>query len=581
MLNINVGGRGVSQSHSVRQDSGAAERGTTESAPPPPPPSASLSSPLPGVGSGGRRFAAMRARMSPSSSPAVFPTITQNEVDNAWKKIRQDDTEKSTRSNTKSMSQSKTLDRDETKYRTSVKAWLDDPATSAQLVRQKQEIRDRAVGKLQMLPGDILLRKEAPPQSLAHSITLPFHLKRNLNGIEPNNGDHNIFHVAQWIANKNDTSSETNIEIAEARGGIGTTNALRVLAQSIQVGQYWVYRAKPDYGLPPAARDIILKRRFEEIARSAINAVPPMIGEASSVIAEIFADKKEPYAKSQLSSSMRADGEFVEPTSDSREDAFKLAAAPTSMSHVGETSENTHYRDIKTRENEERGEQRGTERDGGDTCSTFVVRIAQTAALQIAAACYLEQVVDKKNENKQSPLDEDGLKALIHDALHISKDGQMNDNIRHIFNEAFDGFSGLISKNPEGLAPKTIEHFCRDEKDFEFVGVLTIESGDVLQKEDSFDKEGNKISATSALPSGAAMSLQAETVAHTVASVASAAGTATAATPVTSPQMPIQMPPLTPQLISPAPAAPAPSGVAGPASSATRTQRETECCLIS
>ena len=430
------------------------------------------------------------------------------------------------------MQQRGTLLKDSVKYRNNVNAWLEDSTTTAQLVRQKQEIRDRSIGKSQMLPGDILLRKEVPPQSLAHAVTLPFQLRANLNGFEPNNGDNNIFHVAQWIGNKNDASMPEKIEIVEASGGLGTTNAMRVLAQSIQVGQYWVYRAKPHYGLPPAACNRLIKRRHEEADRLGIKLIPPLIGDASSVVAQIWADKKEPYSKSMMSTATRADDEFVAPTPNSREDAFKLAAAPTSLSHVGETSETAHYRAIKARENAERGEHRGTERKGGDVCSTFVVRTAQTAALQIAAANYLEEVQDKKT---QFASHENDLEVRVTDALCFDVDGQMNDSIKKIFNDAFDGFNGLIAKNPEGIAPKTIEHFCRDKQNFEFIGVLTIAADDVLEKEMCFDTEGNPIVDTSASPSENVTSPQIEAVAQTGSSAANLTATATAEASVALP----------------------------------------------
>ena len=532
MFNLKSVERSGSQEHPVEQDSGAAERGASGSSPSalqasplqasPSQASSSQASPSiplpsssPAAGGQGRSFAnVLRAGLARPAIAEKLPTISQDEVNAAWNKIVADDIEMGRRTNTKSMSQNQKLESSEAQYRTSVNAWLDNPTTEAQLVQQKQEIRDRPIDKSKMLPGDLLLRKEAPPQSLAHALTLPFHLKQNLNGIAQNNGDHNVFHVAQWIGNKNDRTVDTKIEIAEARGGLGTTNALRVLAQSIQAGQYWVYRAKPDYGLPPAARDEIIGRRREEAARFGTNAVPPMIGEASSVIAEMFADKKEPYSKSMLSSSMRADGEFVEPTPYSREDAFKLAAAPTSMSHVGETSENVHYHEVKTRENAERHEKRSVKREGGDTCSTFVARTAQTAALQIAAAYYMEQF-DKKIKETHPALDNDAVRALLREAVHFSDDGQMNDNVRETFDQAFDGFTGLIAKNPEGLAPKTIEHFCREDDNFEFVGVLTIGAADVLEKEMCFDEKGNPISVETSPPSAAATSSQTGAVAQT------------------------------------------------------------------
>ena len=530
VLDINLGRRSVLQAHPVVQHSVTAWRRTAGSSSSPSLSSSSLST---AAGSGVDRLAnVLRARLSPLASPAESPTITALDITNAWEKIVQANIKNSKASKSQSMQQSGTLPRDSVRYRNNVNAWLENSTTAAQLVRQKQEIRDRAIGKSQMLPGDIVLRKEAPPQSLAHAVTLPFQLRANLNGIEPNNGDNNIFHVAQWIGNKNDASMQEKTEIVEASGGLGTTNAMRVLVQSIQVGQYWVYRAKPHYGLPPAARDILIKRRHEEADRLGIKLVPPLIGEASSVVAQICADNKEPYSKSMMSAATRADGEFVEPTPNSRKDAFKLAAAPNSMSHVGETSENAHYRVVKARENAERGEHRGTEREGGDVCSTFIVRIAQTAALQIAAANYLEEVHDKKT-NLAS--DANDLKVRVRDALCFDADGQMNDNIKKILNEAFDSFTGLIAKNPEGIAPKTIEHFCRDKQNFEFIGVLSIAADDVLEKERCFDMKGDPIFDASALPSDSATCSQIEAVAQTVSSTANLAATATAETPVMRP----------------------------------------------
>ena len=442
----------------------------------------------------GQRASALRAELLQDAAPPLAPVLLPNEIDDAWNQIVDDDLHNSAASRSQSMIEAGVLDDQKHSYMKKVGDWLNHPQTRAQLTQQKHDIAHHAISKTDMLPGDILLRKEAPPQSTAHASTLPFQIKANLNGIEPNTGDHNIFHVAQWIGDKRDPSMDKKVEIAEARGGLGTTNALRVLAQSIQVGQYWVYRAHADYGLPEDARETLLQRQEQQLAEqvriSEARPVTPIIGKASSVVAEVFAANSEPYSKSMLSTSMRADSEFVALTPAVREDMIKLAANPGAMSHVGVTSEDAHYHAIKTLENLGREKKRGVKRDGGDTCSTFVVRTAQTAALQIAAAYYVEKV---RQEAAGQNLDSPQTRQHLRDELGFDAEGEINAKVREMFDDALSGFTGLIATNPEGVAPKTIEHFCRDKNNFEFVGVLTIAPHDVLQKEQRFDANGQPV----------------------------------------------------------------------------------------
>ena len=121
---------------------------------------------------------------------------TPQEIDAAWQTIVENDTRDSLISNLPSMSDKGVVDTYKAAYVANINTWLAAKDTLSQIKRQRSDLRDRAITKMAMLPGDILLRKESPPQSLAHATTLKFQTKRYLNGIEPNNGDHNIFHVA-------------------------------------------------------------------------------------------------------------------------------------------------------------------------------------------------------------------------------------------------------------------------------------------------------------------------------------------------------------------------------------------------
>ena len=427
--------------------------------------------------------------------------LSQEELDMAWERIVENDEKNSTLCNVRSMQENGELPKRKDTYMKQVSAWLNAPDTLRQIARQHYELRHHPLTKSNMLPGDILLRKETPPQSIAHATTLQFQSKPNLNGIEPNHGDHNIFHVAQWIGDVSDARMDPFLEIAEARGGLGTTNAMRVLAHSIQAGQYWVYRANPEYGLPKDACALIANR-FAGNADAGSRG--PLLGKVASVTAEEFAVNKERYSKTILSTSFRTGAAFSELTESRKEDAIRLAADPSQMPHTGWTSDSDRFFEVRTQENEAKKAVEGyvpksVIREGGDTCSSFVVRTNQTAALQIAAAAEAERVLGFGHEdaNPSEPA-----RSRLRDAIRPTQEGEVNEGMKKMLTETLTNIGGLLANNAEGLAPKTVEHFCRDKRDFKFVGVLTVAPDDVLREEMRFDADGNPIVSNNASATG-------------------------------------------------------------------------------
>ena len=426
---------------------------------------------------------------------------SQEELDMAWERIVENDEKNSALCNVRSMQENGELPKRKDTYMKQVSAWLNAPDTLRQIARQNYELRHHPLAKSHMLPGDILLRKETPPQSIAHATTLQFQTKPNLNGIEPNRGDHNIFHVAQWIGDPSDVHMDPFLEIAEARGGLGTTNAMRVLAHSIQAGQYWVYRANPEYGLPKDACTLIANRFANNAERGSVG---PLLGKAASVVAEEFAANKERYSKTILSTSFRSGNDFSELTDLRKEDAIRLAADPSQMPHTGWTSDSDRFFEVRTQENEAKKEVEGyvpksVIREGGDTCSSFVVRTNQTAALQIAAAAEAERVL---GVNPDAAYPSEPARTRLREAIQPTPEGEVNENLKKKLTDTLTGIGGLLANNAEGIAPKTVEHFCRDEHDFKFVGVLTVAPADVLREEMRFDADGNPIVSSNTSTTG-------------------------------------------------------------------------------
>ncbi len=418
--------------------------------------------------------------------------LSPQKIEVAWHTIAENNARDSALSKLPSMAEKNEIEACKAAYFENIATWLNASGALAQIQKQQLDLQHRSITKEAMLPGDILLRKESPPQSVAHATTLKFQTTQNLNGIEPNHGDHNIFHVALWIGDKSDRTRDESIEIAEARGGLGTTNAMRVLAHSIQTGQYWVYRAHPGYGLPQDACNEIREHLAQSMA--AISA-GPLLGKVSSVFAALFAFMEERYSSTALSTSMRADGKFSQLTLQRIQDAIRLAANPSAMSHVGPTSDSNTFREIRTLENVGRKDPKGVTRKGGDSCSTLIPRVLQTAALQIAAFNAIQKLIE---EADGKPLDDEA-KEKIASKIAPTDDGDINDFFKDLFANTLNEIGGLLAKNAEGIAPKTIEHFCRNEKNFEFVGVLNVASDEVLCEEMRFDKDGNPVKPT--LPS--------------------------------------------------------------------------------
>jgi hypothetical protein len=414
---------------------------------------------------------------------------TREQIEAAWQTIVENNVRDSALSKVRSMAEKNEVESCKKAYFDNIATWLSAKDALAQIQKQQLDLQQQPITKDAMLPGDILLRKESPPQSAAHAMTLKFQTKQNLNGFEPNNGDHNIFHAALWIGDKSDRTMDTSKEIAEARGGLGTTNAMRVLAHSIQTGHYWVYRADPKYGLPQDTCEEI--REF--LTRSAASKeAGPLLGKVSSVFAELFSFMQERYSSTALSTSMRPDAKFSKLTRERVQDAIWLAANPSAMSHVGPTSDTKFFRDIRTLENAKDNLNKSVDRKGGDSCSTLIPRVLQTAALQIAAFNAIQKLIEEADGKSLDA----AAREKIASKIAPTEDGDINDFFKELFANTLDEIGGLLANNAEGIAPKTIEHFCRDENNFNFVGVLSVTSDQVLREEMRFDKDGNAIEPT-------------------------------------------------------------------------------------
>ena len=483
---------------------------------------------------------------------------------------------------------------EKTQYVNNVTGWLSNLKSLEQLNLQRYEKVMHKISILDIGPGDPYLRKESPPESIAHSNTLPRQGQEDLNGIVGNRGDINVFHAGMAIneaigelmkkaAHDSGVDPETTIvkqalgklavalklpvwqrspnqladafkgfetlvdaikhavdtgksklpgvpvanlleatsQLAEMRGGLGTTNAMRALIQSFQSGGYWFYRAKPDLGLPQ--------------------------GESAALVAKIFAndqlgDDGKPtraplkYSTAILGGSMLPGGQLRERTADGDRDAMHVAADPEKIpQEIDRTSEflkllkepaNAQVqRDWKALTTEQKKDEanwpdniklvaaeaqrraedgfaenahyfnvRGKHRAGGDTCSTFLVRVNQTAKLQEAVMAEFEDFAARKRTETPGISGADIAKALIKEyglpsGEEMNTPSKMPPKVQEICQRAMDAnFKGLLDNKPEGVSPQSVEDNLRNSELYEFVGVLSIEADEVLNLEQNFDK---------------------------------------------------------------------------------------------
>lgn len=480
-------------------------------------------------------FAKIKSEVAPS----------REEIENTWDAIVENDRA----TNGKITVSEESIATNKAAYLKNVNNWLNDIDALQQIAQQKLERATSPITVMDMRPGDIFVRKEVPPQSMAHSTTLPKQMAgaAEHNGIEKNKGHTNCFHAGQWVngsfpdlirnaahecgvrSDEMDTVVEKFVkaiqeavqtgkatteildillketdQIAEARGGLGTTNALRVLVHSLQSGEYTVYRPK--------------EMTFTGVRADGKDSLTAAYGDASSVIAEVWANVQPEinktalkYSTAILGGSMLPGGALRERTAAGDQDAINLAANPEKMiqeidmysveplnsmstadfkklpkerqdallsearsNAAAEFSENQHYFDTREKD-----------RKGGETCSTFVVRTAQTGTLQMAVQQHIFALAaDLRNQGFNSQQ----ISARIQADFSPNPDGSMKPLTKAIFDQALDKhFKGLLDNKAEGVSPRTVEHFCKDESLFEFVGVLTMLPEDVLSKEQNFD----------------------------------------------------------------------------------------------
>jgi hypothetical protein len=397
-------------------------------------------------------------------------------------------------------------------YSTTVNNWLNDIDALQQLASQKRDLSLARITLADMRPGDILVRKERLPESIAHAFTLTGKAQGSgfrHNGIENNKGDINSFHVAMWSGS--DISWK---QIVEARGGLGTTNALRVLEHAIQEGEYFIYRPDP---LMAAAVPGQAPRPWLDSGDS-VGAAAAVIGSMWANVDETTGKKALQYSKALLGGSMSEHDMMIRMTEDAKRDAMNVAADPYDMlqqtdresvkaQHLaanpgaapltdeqadriaGERfSENLHYSAVRkpkpARDENNRiipGKTVPDVRTGGETCSTFVIRMMQTAILQMAMQKEMLDTVGNLRAEGRSA-------AEI--ARHLEKfdpvDGKISPATEEVFSRAQGmHFTGLLGFKAEGVSPRTIDAFGK-APGYKFMGTLGIEKKDVLRAEERF-----------------------------------------------------------------------------------------------
>lgn len=316
-----------------------------------------------------------------------------------------------------------------------VQTWLKKPGTEAALHTQATQAFTHKIGKEDLFPGCILVRKESIPESKAHAFSLGLQMVPNLNGIEDNKGDDNCFHIMMWAHDKqNPVKTELDgkgeAEQLEARGGLGTSNTMRVQASSIQDGQYWVYK--------PTDKNV---------------------GDWAAQAGQMWQDV--PYSKTILGTSMKPGDKFTKFTEAAKKDILQVASDPfTHTPPQAQPSDGAHFLSMTPKE-----------RTPGEICSSVAVRLYQAAHAQIALAKQVEK-------NQELPTD---------------------DEAEAMLEKIVSEFTGLMANNAEGVSPKSVEHFCKvgktaeGEPQFNFLGVLTVDAKDVLYPEARYDSNNNRI----------------------------------------------------------------------------------------
>ena len=406
-------------------------------------------------------------------------------------------------------------------YRLSVRDWLQDIRSLQQIARQNFQREWHAVTPLDMKPGMQMIRKEVLPKSAAHARTLNFQLPANHNGIADNKGDTNDFHAAVWIGEPLtpaieqialqydinlaqvppaavlpmlveevrdilNTGRETTLpvermlkQIGEARGGKGTTNAMRVLNHAVQDGDYWIYQDEITDAQQEKSDDV-------------------RHGEAVATISEMLEGLT--YSATVLGATMYSDDRFRELDSGAKKDIKKNVTDLAARSQLGITHETARYSEQRTRENNHAGSgarKKGVTRVGGESCSSYLVRLSQSAALQMALYKNMEQHV--RNFDRDHDLDRTAglsddvtkekmklVRSKMNEKFAPNEDGSLNRHVEEFLDQEIEKLTGLADNSAEGVSPRTVEHFCRDQK---FVGVLTIDRTSVFAAEERFDAD--------------------------------------------------------------------------------------------
>ncbi|WP_442783898.1 hypothetical protein [Collimonas fungivorans] len=325
----------------------------------------------------------------------------------------------------------------DTVIKSQMQTWLKKPGTEAALHTQATQSFTHKIGKEDLFPGCILVRKESIPESKAHAFSLGLQMVPDLNGIENNQGDDNCFHIMMWAHDqhnpvKTELDGKGEAEQLEARGGLGTSNTMRVQASSIQEGQYWVYK--------PTDRNV---------------------GDWAAQAGQMWQDV--PYSKTILGTSMKPGDKFTKFTEAAQKDILRVASDPfTHAPPQAQPSDGVHFLSMTPKE-----------RTPGEICSSVAVRLYQAAHAQIALANQVEK-------NQELPTD---------------------DEAEAMLEKIVSEFTGLMANNAEGVSPKSVEHFCKvgktaeGEPQFNFLGVLTVDAKDVLYPEARYDSENNRIPA--------------------------------------------------------------------------------------
>ncbi len=488
--------------------------------------------------------------------------------------------------------------RNATTYETNVTNWLQAPESLKQINDQLADNLLREISLLDVRRDDILVRKEVPPESVAHSNTLPKQEGHLHNGIAGNLGDTNVFHIAmvtqdpplhlmsealksdginpdtklgksllrrlmagaqrgsthanpkevlaaikefnelksaiQYAADKGESPNPTRwskdalltatIQVGEARGGLGTTNALRVLLHSLQSGTFHVYRADPN---------------ASHATKGTASLMTEIWGNAQKLIDGTVVNPMK-YSVQLLGGSMEREGRIFELNDDRRADIMHIAGDPEKKAQEIDFSkfltkeqfkEVTKYakpaaeakKDVadfmpegelkqafvaarakaaeQLRENKLYLMIRGKDRLGGATCSTVEVSASQIGKLQQSIA---EKVAAKLDEdlrkatvaaNLKSPeqLPEATRAKIGRDTSEWFKesfgpfDGPViSDNLSKFWSSVMDSeFTGILQGNAEGTSPRTIEGLAR-AGGYQDVGVLNVTAPDVLNQEQSF-----------------------------------------------------------------------------------------------